>query len=302
MKTVIRTQEVFHFWANQAQSDARNPSRSVSFRNNTLYSYSSPVAAIIWNPAGEQAYLVDARYYSVTTAKHIAQTKRAIPVGALVLPSFTDVSVYGNNCNSYSSYDPSKTMEILLSNIVEATGKAYRARENKVHQVDSLIRNLEKCRQFAHFFGLDEPTFDVKTISICGSYHELIAGRIEKENQLKAKRQKTALKNLGEWMEGNRYISVSGLTYDYMRIDGDIIETTRGAKVPKIDVMRVMDNILYIFARESDTGYLETYFPSRTVRFGPYILHSISPDNVVTVGCHQFEQSEIIRIAQLLKG
>lgn len=79
MRHVFPTSEVFHLWAHQTQSYARNPSGNVFFDGPTIYSYGRhfPVARI-YERKGEKLVLLNSASRSVTTAKHQREAHQAV--------------------------------------------------------------------------------------------------------------------------------------------------------------------------------------------------------------------------------
>lgn len=306
MKRVVNTATVFHYWANEVQSYARNGTDSVSFDGPTAYSYRMPIAKIVVNALGHKAYLVTSSTCSVTTAKHIGQLRRSIPVNAKVFPALIGLDRWG------SVFNPTLNLTRMIEEIDELTQTAKRARTNKVWHIRRLISDTEKAKSFASFFALTEPIFSAEVIAACDSY-EAVSERMEtirlaiKEKHDKRKEEQLAKlsQNLQLWKEGKLTTGsldpFYNLKYRYMRIVGDNIETTGGAVVPIADVTKAMSNILYILNRWGKNGELEDYIPKHLIRFGYYSLTSITAAGIVTVGCHRFEREEILRIAELLK-
>lgn len=304
MKRVVNTATVFHYWANEVQSDARNGTGSVSFDGPTAYSYRMPIARIVVNALGHKAYLVTSSTYSVTTAKHISQLRRSIPVNAEIFPALISLNGWG------SVFNPTLNLAKMIEEIDELTQTAKRARSNKVWHIRRLISDTAKAKDFASFFALTEPIFSAEVIAACDSY-DAVAGRMEalrlaieeKHDKRKAEQLAKLPQNLQLWKEGKQISldSFYGLEYQCMRIAGDNIETTGGAIVPIADVTKAMSSILYILNRGGENGELEDYKPKHLIRFGYYALTSITAVGIVTVGCHRFEKEEILRIAELLK-
>jgi hypothetical protein len=120
MRHVFPTSEVFHLWAHQTQSDARNGARNVFFEGPTIYSYRRtwPLARIytkkrapkgaLTHPnvllnATQQAQardegimvLTNSTRYSVTTAKHQSHANRAVShLPSIAVPCVDNMHTY----------------------------------------------------------------------------------------------------------------------------------------------------------------------------------------------------------------
>jgi hypothetical protein len=83
----IVRKDVVHCWAHQTQSEARTPGRAhLYFRGDTIFSYGPhfPIARHVKTADGKPAVLFTTDTYSVTTARHICETRGAIPPGVKV--------------------------------------------------------------------------------------------------------------------------------------------------------------------------------------------------------------------------
>lgn len=79
-RTVFDNHMVAHVWAQQTQSEGRSHNGNFSFRDSTLYSYSTPIARFTKDKKGRKVLLVTSESYSITTSsKHMPALHRAIP-------------------------------------------------------------------------------------------------------------------------------------------------------------------------------------------------------------------------------
>ena len=79
MRRIFPSREVYHLWANERQSEARNAGDTVSFHGMSAYSYAAEIGRIVKREGGRKAFFVNTHSYSVTTSKHQSYLRRAIP-------------------------------------------------------------------------------------------------------------------------------------------------------------------------------------------------------------------------------
>jgi hypothetical protein len=300
MRTVVNSAEVFHLWANEAQSSARNSGDSVSFNGSEVRSYSTVIGKIVRNAAGERAYLLNLSSYSITTSsKHQGPMRQAVPRGETVF-TFTGLS-HGDGF-------PSLPNLLLLK--IEEIGKqaetVKKARSNRPYAEVRLTEKIEEAVNFCNFFGLDVPPVlsDATPETVSAAVLTIRENAKRLENERIAKRDSDAKVHLDEWLSGLRSM-VYGLRYQYMRVKDSNIETTSGAVVPVAQVKRFVPVMLAVLDALPEVPAADTLARfglsfDGTVKFGPYSLTEIDAKGTVTVGCHRFEASEIRRIAALL--
>lgn len=296
MKTVVESKNVAHLWMHKAQAEARNSNRSFWFEGDTIYSYGRhfPIARHVTNKKGVAAVLFASRDYSITTSKHKDYVRQAIP---------SDVPIFFTNdvnCN------PSDTMlDEYQASINNKALIASRARSNKEWRLTDVDIAIERFNLLAHFIGSRrkpktpsaEWIAEQTTIAREAAKAERENRREKEEIRRKALAQARA-EALGElrlWKQGGNAVGLHVLDFDYMRLDGDEIETTRGARVPIDHVKRIVPLIIKML----DNG--ETYQRNgHSIHVGPYVLERLDTNGVLTVGCHKFEAEELRRIAALL--
>ena len=80
-----------------------------------------------------------------------------------------------------------------------------------------------------------------------------------------------------------------------LRIDGDEVVTSRGARFPVSHAKRALAFVRKI--RESQKAYVRN---GHTIHLGPYALDRIEPNGTVIAGCHVVSWQEIDRVAPAL--
>ena len=146
--------------------------------------------------------------------------------------------------------------------------------------------------------GIDVTNPDAITASVQAAQDAAKAEKARIEAERIAKLTEENKDRLEKWLAGE---NVSARFYylktAYMRIVGDVIETTEGARVPLADVQASKN--LIIRAMRGAIAKGEAFVPpaDNRVRFGHYGLSRIEDNGVVVVGCHRFAPEEIERIA-----
>jgi len=119
----------------------------------------------------------------------------------------------------------------------------------------------------------------------------------EKAEQTKRERAEALVRQqelITKWRVGQ----YSGCLYDVpvmLRIDGDQVVTSRGARFPASHAKRALAFVRKV--RESGQAYVRN---GHTIHLGPYAIDRIEPDGTVKAGCHVVSWEEIERIAPAL--
>ena len=304
----------YHQWAHQSQEYAYNSSRNRSFRGRCAYSYRACIACIL----DGGIYLVSSERWTVTTAKHQSEVRRAIPADSKVF-----LVPHMLQSEHLSELSHKENLIHLLGQFHENADKAYRARVSCRWLADLAISAYESALDYRKVFKVKGVTFPK------AKYEKLLADRpaleaktrandekrrIEHERYLKElaetepllaeylnatpeERPAIAHRALSAWFDGGplpRWQVMQNFRYQYMRVKGDNIETTHHAIVPVEHAKRALRLCLQFV--KAGVGYT----PGKDIRLGAYRLLGIAPDGVTTVGCHRFEKAEVMRIADLL--
>lgn len=300
MRHVVSTDEVPHLWAHQTQDSARNAKGSLYFKGDTIYSYGDhfPIARIVENAAGVKAVLFTTRDYSVTTSRHKGMVWSAIPFGVFQVTS-------PDNTNFDAIFNDYETrIRLGAKAVLRARGRA----EGKLQAVDRLVH---EANRFAEFFGLsrraivppeiDSAEFRAKAADwarrqngINARRYATIQARRERQRDLRRQGQQATL---NAWLAGEKVPVPWGLHNIYLRIEGNEIATTRGARFPVSHAIRAIPLIRRV--KESGEPYKRN---GHTVHLGHYAIEEIDKDGNVRAGCHFVENAEVERIAALLES
>ena len=290
MKTVVSSSEVAHLWAHKTQAYARNSGRgSVFFEGDTIYSYGHhfPIARHV-TIKGQPAVLFTTRHYSVTTSGHCSMVRSAIPADLPVI----EVENVTDNVNAKF------VLDAYQAKINDAVLKASRARLHKEWLLNEVQRNVGSFDRVAELFGsVRKPV--VPSDQWVTEQQKLAREARAKESAAKKERiekaRKRELEQLGKWRSGEGYGRFYNLPFDYMRISGDEIETTKGASVPLEHVRKVAPLILSLLAEG------KTYQRNgHSIHLGNYVIDRLDENGVLWVGCHKFERAELERIGAMV--
>lgn len=278
--------QVAHLWANKSRERARG--HNLYFDGDTIYSYGShfPIARHI-SRGKQSAVLFTTKTYSVSTSKHISYTHRAL--NGLSLPVFNVQDIRGNAESAVIKAD-------YQSRVKAETETAARSRlhaEMYLERAQNLAQEANEC---AAFFGwkwrLDVPTLDPAFIA---KVRERAKEETAKQRKAKEERERAAAiilaGKVSEWRAG-KPVSL----WDYrgetlLRINGDKIETSRGAHIPVEHAPRLWK---VIQRAKAGTPYQHN---GHSEHAGEFKVDSIDTNGTLRAGCHTILYGELARIA-----
>jgi len=284
-RTVHPADMVAHLWAHKSQDFARNPGHNFYFHVDTIYSYGShfPVARHVENKRG-RAVLFTTRSYSSTTAGHKCMVEGACR--HLTVFHVADV------CSS----DYRKQFAEYRAQYMALVGKYAKARQRKPEHLDALRRLVEEANGYAAFFGLRArltlPDDLTAMIAECQAIDKRERERKQREER---KREREAQERLQKWVDGQLDYCPSGYGQPIrLRIAGDELQTSRGARVPLAHAVKAFR----VLKRLHDKG--QAYQRNgHTIHLGHFALDSLDTEGNVTAGCHTVAWGEIARVATL---
>lgn len=292
MRKVVNSSEVAHLWAHQTQSEARNAGGTLWFRGKTIYSYGEhfPIACFVENGQGEQAVLFTTRTYSLTTAMHMGLVRSAMrhisPVFHVPLESHR----WMRDEQSHSDYLASYRERITEKQNAVARARKESTREYAFHSLAGLV---DEANRFAEFFSLPD-RFEVLQDfdGLRQSLAKVDAEKRKAERERLAAIARESAEKVERWQAGERVELPYNLERVYLRIEGDELVTSRGARVPVSHAKRVLAFIRA--CKASGTAYQRN---GHTIHIGHYAVDSIDVEGNVKAGCHRVEWAEIERIA-----
>ena len=303
-KHVFETGEIPHLWAPRTQEEARNRQGNLYFTSDTIYSYGShfPIARHVTNDAGERAVLFTTATYSVTTSSHCSAVRSAIPLGIAVfhVPNVCHGRYSGSEL---TADDHAGNLADYAERIEKYVITSARARSSyaKEWNHDRAVRLRDEAFAYCAFFGLPVPNIsevpELDSEALTAIRKREAKRTAEKAEQTKRERAEAIIRQqelITKWRAGQ----YSGCLYDVppmLRIDGNEVVTSRGARFPVSNAKRALAFVRKV--HESGQAYVRN---GRTIHLGPYALDRIEPDGTVKAGCHVVSWEEIERIAPSL--
>lgn len=277
---------VAHLWAHRSQDSARVAGGNFYFHGDTIYSYGShfPIARHVENKRGESAVLFTTRSYSVTTGGH-----KSMVAGACRHKTVFHVA------DVYAS-DHRKHFADYRARYMELARKYAKSRQNKPYVLSALRGVVEEANHFAAFFGLRSRLSLPDDLSAmeeeCKAIEKTERQRKQREER---KREREAQERLQKWVDGEIDYCPSGYGQPIrLRIAGDELQTSRGARVPlehAVKAFRVIKRL-----RDKGQAYERN---GHTIHLGHFALDAVDAQGNVRAGCHEVAWEEIARVATL---
>jgi hypothetical protein len=272
MKKVVSTEQVCHLFANQLQLEAYNPTRSVYFYKDRIYSYGSHFCMAKF--VGVGTILFTTRGYSNTTAKHLSILSNATSHLNKIYCAYP-TGTHEENFNYWL-----RDAESIAKGLINA-----RKPEKYLNELASVKLRAEK---YATYFGISLPENLNALLSIGDkaeflAYQESKTRLLEAENKRKqAEKMKALRKELKDWRAFQKRTLYNRVDFDYLRKDAENFETSQGVKIPINVGLRLYNNI-----RNLKVGD----------KFLDYIVGDVTKD-FIQIGCHKLKFSEIDAIAK----
>jgi hypothetical protein len=308
-RKVFPTSEIPHLWFHQTQSDARSQG-NISFDGDTIYSYGShfPIARHVKSASGRKsAVLFTTRRYSVTTSGHCSSVRQAIPSGTVVF----DVPNVRSDSWSGNVIDHAANLEHFVKESQDALAKSRRARSSGEWELKAAFGYRETAKAYASFFRVPCPKFDfLPTGKELKALKAQIAERAERhkasqaqaaerERVRQAERDRIEMLDFAEksalWRAGNPNVRLPYSAPALLRIVGDDVETSKGARVPVTHAIAGLAVVRKIVARGRE--YVRN---GHTIHLGHYAIDKIAADGTLTAGCHVISLAEIEALAPAL--
>lgn len=309
-KTVFTSDEIPHLWMHKAQEYGRNHGGNLYFREGTIFSYGShfPIAKHV-ESGKKKAILFTTRTYSNTTAKHISMVRSAIPSDSVVFH-------VPNIANGYSPTNHESNLKSYQAEIDNHISTASRARlsSNIEWELEHASSTRQECIDYCKFFKLKTiklaivPEVNTEQLAelkrkerkrAAKKAQEMKARRAaeEKERQrVEAERDATRPARIEAWRNGGRYeFHWSENIPTMLRIVGDEVETSRGARFPVEHARKGLALVRAVMTRGE-----QWRANGHTCHLGHYSIQSIEANGTVHAGCHVVTWPEIERIAPLL--
>jgi hypothetical protein len=198
--------------------------------------------------------------------------------------------------------DHADNVESYVRRISELLGKAKRARVNRDwHQREALALR-EQLRGYVAFFDL------IAALPESNELDELEAWIREHEAEERQRREEAAriaervrrrdqAEQIQRFLAGDPYASYVAGVSPMLRVVGDEVETSLGARFPRAHAIRGL-----AFVRKVRASGQEYVRNGHTIHLGNYVIDRIDSDGSVHAGCHVVRWEEIERIAPQLNA
>jgi hypothetical protein len=291
MKKVFNNAELAHVWAQQKQSSGRGS--HFFFEGPTIFSYGShfPIARFI----DDDTVLLTTQSYSVTTARHIGMTRRAVFHKTVI-----DVhDVIGTDGATHTA-----NVLDLMKRITDEVARIRRARTGFSWAVGNLEHRIDNLRAyFTRFRKKIEPKTRKEVSRLLKQViftEEELTGfnqrefdhnqkRDQADETRRAKQIKQATADLEKWKAGEPSYSSFYLLPVVLRLHGEEIQTSHGASIP-------VSVGIKLWKRMTGTN---GGAPVVGTNLGHYTVDSWDGETL-KAGCHTIPKSEIQRMAVAL--
>jgi len=177
---------------------------------------------------------------------------------------------------------------------VELARKYSRARSNKPGILGTLRDLVDEANRFARFFGLRCRLSLPDDLSAMETECRAIEKRErERRQRAESQRQREALERVQQWVDG-KTDWCPGYGPVRLRIKGEELQTSRGARVPLQHAVKAFRIIKRL--RKQGKAYERN---GHTIHLGHFALDAVDDQGNVTAGCHYVEWPEIERVAIL---
>ena len=281
----MNNHQVAHVWAQQTKPGAMGS--SFYFDGPTIYSYGPhfPIARFI-ERKGRRAVLFTTRSYSVSTSKHIGYARGAIP-GSLPVFYVSDVSAMPRNKDTRQMYE---------SRVKDASEQAARARTSAEFHLGRARGIATEANACAEFFGW---RWRLKLPEFSPEFLRTVRERATKDSARKAaeikrredQRRAEMAERVTRWRTGEN-VSTWGHPDTLLRVNGNRIQTSRGAEVPTRVAPAVWSLVQDARAKGAEL--------SPGLEIGEFRLDRVAPDGTIYAGCHTIPYAELCAVARTL--
>lgn len=303
----MNNSQVAHLWANQSRDSARGS--NMFFDGRDIYSYGRhfKIATIVERKGKGRAVLFTTRSYSSSTGKHknhVSGALRGLNMPVFYVPEL-DAHAHGLTADRHA-----RNRESYKADIASVLQSAARARSHAAFYVERAEGLTADANEYAAFFNL---AWRLKAPNAGAEGMAKIRETVKKHAARAAARTRKAQKELtakyekaaAEFRAGadlttlmRDYRGVRGVNGgSLLRIQGDNVQTSRGAEVPIADARRACMFVATIRARGETWQRNGERFP-----VGDFQLDRVSAEGDVNAGCHFIEWSEVVHLSMLLKA
>jgi len=286
-KVFSNTSEVVHLFAQQTQSEGRNQSGTIYFKENRIYSYDWHY--LLGEFINDETIIINDFGYSVTTSKHINELINATSQYNQFYTSSIDIKYVQTeiNCNLKKLAKANKP-EIYISNIIKLGNNLTKwvkfCKDNKIKKehfyrynyiVNKSDYNYKKMVKIAKSLLTPEAIEKIKA----KGKKDAIKQKAKDKRELKTKIDKFNAYKIDRFKIGK---------FDYLRLtqNGEFVETSQNIRIEKSEAKK-----LY-FA-------IKNKIDIRGQKIGYYTINKID-NNALTVGCHKICIKSVQKVGELI--
>jgi len=288
MKKVFQnTSEVVHVFAQQTQSEGRNQSGSIYFKENKIYSYGSHY--LLGEFINDETIIINDFGYSVTTSKHISELINATSQYKQFFTSSIDIKHIQTEIDyNLKKLSKANKPEIYISNITKLESNLTKwvefCKDNKIkkrpfqifdYAINKSDYNYKKIVKIANSLLTPEAIEKIKA----KGKKEAIKQKAKDKRELKTKLDKFNAYEIDRFKIGQ---------FDYLRLsqNGQFVETSQHIRIEKNEAKK-----LY-FA-------IKNKIDIRGQKIGYYTINKID-SKALTVGCHKICIKSVQKIGLLI--
>ena len=288
MKKVFQnTSEVIHVFAQQTQSEGRNQSKSIYFRENTIYSYGSHY--LLGEFINDETIIINDFGYSVTTSKHINELIYATSQYNQFFTSSIDIKYVQTEINAFlKCLINARKPEIYISNITKLESNLTKwvkfCKDNKIKKehfyrynyiVNKSDYKYKKIVKIANSLLTPEAIEKIKA----KGKKDAIKQKAKDKRELKTKIDKFNAYKIERFKIGE---------FDYLRLsqNGQFVETSQNIRIDKSEAKK----LYFAIKKKIDI---------RGQKIGYYTINKID-NKALTVGCHKICIKSVQKVGELI--
>ena len=274
MKKVFTNSEIVHKFNELTQNEGRTSNGSMFFESNGTKLYSYGYHYLLAEFIDNDTVMINDKGYSVTTSKQISLVTGATRNRKQFFWSTT-------NCKNVNH-----TIKNLLNKLPKATKRKERYKAEILSTYNSYKEYLIYTKQLTKYKKITEHRETERLVSAFKNDYDNLENTIKEQLKSKVKKDKKQVeKSLNDWKTNKTNWLRNRTKFDYLRINGEYIETSQNVKISINEAKRVLKLIEL-------KNILGTKIDNR--------FTVVSFNKFLKVGCHNITIKEINYIKNLI--
>ena len=274
MRKVFSNSEIVHKFNELTQSEARTPTNSMFFESNGTKLYSYGYHYLLAQFIDNNTVMINDKGYSVSTSKHIN----------LVTSATRNRKQFFWSTTNYENVN--RTIKDCLNKLPRATKNKEHYKSTILSTYNSYKEYLIYTKQLTKHKKIKEHREIERIILAFKNNYDNLENTIKEQLKSKAiKDKKDIIKALKDWKNNKISWFRNNTNFDYLRLNGENIETSQNVKIPIIEAKRVLKliELKNILGTKIDNRF-------KVVSFNKFLK----------VGCHNISIKEIKYIKNLI--